>query len=180
MSYGPVQMLAVVFDGNRFRGEILPELERLKADGIVRILDLMLVRRDSVGAVAHLAMSDLTWQEAVEFGEVMGALAGFASDGIAGVEGGGLEGMAELMDGHLFDDEDAFRLEQLLPNSTTAAVALIEHLWAAPFLEAVSRAAGAELLNEWVRPQQIMAAGGSFGGLRAKGASTEATDSSAD
>ena len=174
MSYGPVQMLAVVFDGNLFRGEILPELERLKADGIVRILDLMLVRKDRAGAVAHLAMSDLTWEEAVEFGEVMGALAGFASDGLAGVEGGGLEGMAELMDGHLFNDEDAFRLEQLLPDSTTAAVALIEHLWAAPLLAAVSRAAGSELINEWVRPQQIMAAGGSFAGARTRG--KEASD----
>jgi hypothetical protein len=176
MSYGPVQLLAVVFDGNRFRGEILPELERLKAEGVVRILDLMLVRRDSTGAVTHLAMSDLNWEEAVEFGEVMGALAGFAAEGLAGVEGGGLEGMAELMDGHLFDDEDAFRLEQLLPNSTTAAVALIEHLWAAPFLAAVARAAGAELMNEWVRPQQIMAAGGSFARSSAKGG-MGATDS---
>ena len=48
-AYGPVQMLVVAFDGNRFRGEIWPELERLKREGVVRILDLLLVRKDSDG-----------------------------------------------------------------------------------------------------------------------------------
>ena len=30
--------------GNQFKGEILPELEKLKKAGIVRIVDLLLVR----------------------------------------------------------------------------------------------------------------------------------------
>ena len=36
-------------------------------------------------------------------------------------------------------------------------MALIEHLWAEPFLGPVSRANGFELLNEWVTPIQINA-----------------------
>ena len=167
MDYGPVQMLVVAFEGNKFRGEILPELERLKSEGVVRILDLMIVRKDSKGAVAHLAASDLGWEEAVKFGEAMGALAGFAAEGLAGVEPGAMTGMADLMDGHLFDQQDAFRLEQLVPNDTTAAVALIEHLWARPLLDAVARAQGFEMLNEWVEPTEIMATGGSFAGRHA-------------
>jgi uncharacterized membrane protein len=162
MSYGPVQMLVVAFDGNKFRGEILPELERLKNEGVVRILDLMIVRKDSNGTVLHMAASDLGWEEAVKFGETMGALAGFAAEGLAGIESGAMTGMADLMDGHLFNEEDAFRLEQLVPNDTTAAVALLEHLWARPLLDAVARAQGFEMLNEWVEPTQVMAAGGTF------------------
>ncbi len=162
MHYGPVQMLVVVFDGNHFRGEIAPELERLKREGVVRILDLLFVRKDSTGAIAHLSASDLDWEEAAAFGETMGMLAGFATDGIAGAERGSLVGMAELMDGHLFDEDDAFRLEQSLPNEMTAVVALVEHLWAEPYLAAVQRANGFELLNEWLEPAQIMAAGGKF------------------
>ena len=162
MSYGPVQMLVVAFEGNRFRGEILPELERLKNEGIVRILDLLIVRRDSTGAVSHAKASDLGWEEAVAFGEEMGALAGLAAEGLPGLETGAMTGMADLMDGHLFDEEDAFRLEQLVPRDTTAAVALIEHLWALPLFDAVARAQGFEMLNEWVEPQRIMTAGGSF------------------
>jgi uncharacterized membrane protein len=162
MRFGPVQMLVVAFDGNRFRGEIWPELERLKREGVVRILDLMLVRKDSTGAISHMVASDLDWEEASAFGETMGMLAGFARDGLPGAERGAIAGMAEMMDGHLFDEEDAFRLEQLLPNEMTAVIALIEHLWAAPLLAAVSRANGFELFNEWLEPTQIMEAGGRF------------------
>jgi uncharacterized membrane protein len=174
MGFGPVQMLFVAFEGNRFRGEILPELERLKREGLVRILDLLLVRKDATGAVMHLEATDLGWEEAVEFGEVMGALAGFARAGLRGIESGALVGMADLMDGHLFDQDDAFRLEQLLPNDTSAAVVLIEHVWAKPLHEAVGRAQGFELLNEWVDPLQIMIAGGSFDDAPAGGELGEA------
>ena len=163
MRYGPVQMLVLAFDGNHFRGEIQPELERLKKEGVVRILDMLLVRKDSVGAITHLVASDLDWEEATAFGETMGTLAGLATEGVPGAERGGLAGMAEMMDGHLFDEEDAFRLEQLLPNETTAVLVLFEHLWAAPLLAAVARANGFELLNEWLEPPQVMEAGGQFG-----------------
>jgi hypothetical protein len=159
VGYGPIQMLVVGFEGNRFRGEILPELERLKLGGVVRIIDLVLVRKDAAGAVTHVVASDLGWDEATKFGEVMGALAGFAREGLPGLERGGLAGMAELMDGHLFDADDAFRLEQLTPAGMTTAVALIEHLWAAPLLDAVARANGFEVLNEWVLPVQVMESG---------------------
>ena len=168
MGFGPIQMLVVGFDGNQFRGEIWPELERLKTAGVIRIIDLMLVRKDLSGAVSHMVASDLEWEEAAKFGEAMGALAGFAREGIAGVEHGGLAGMAEMMDGHLFDEEDVFRLEQLVPAGMTTAVALIEHLWAIPFLAAVSRANGLELMNEWVLPQLIMETGGEFARERAR------------
>jgi hypothetical protein len=166
MRFGPVQMQVIAFEGNRFRGEIWPELERLKREGIVRILDLLMVRKDSAGAIAHLAASDLDWEEASAFGETMGMLAGFASGGPAGAERGALEGMAELMDGHLFDEEDAFRLEQHLPNEMTAVIVLFEHLWAAPLLAAVSRANGFEMFNEWLEPMQVMEAGGRFAAKR--------------
>jgi hypothetical protein len=162
MEVGPIQMLVVGFPGARFRGEIWPELVRLKQAGIVRIVDLMLVRKDASGGISHVKASDLNWEEATRFGEVIGTLAGFAAGGLEGASQGGLAGMAELMDGHLFDEEDAFRLEQVLDPDTAVAVVLLEHLWAAPFLSAVSRAGGLELLSEWVRPEAVLAAGGAF------------------
>ena len=131
MGYGPIQMLVVGFDGNRFRGEIWPELERLKQEGVVRIIDMMLVRKDAAGAVTHIVASDLDWEEAAAFGEAMGALAGFAREGLPGVERGGMKGLAEMMDGHMFDEDDIFRLEQLVPAGMTTAVVLFEHVWAA-------------------------------------------------
>ena len=162
MNFGPIHMLVVGFPGSRFRGEIWPELERLKQLGIVRIVDLLLVRKDAEGGVSHLKASDLDWEEATSFGEVVGTLAGFAAGGVESAGQGALAGMAELMDGHLFDEEDAFRLEQTLDPATSVAVVLFEHLWAQPLLDAVSRAGGVELLSEWIRPEAVLAAGGSF------------------
>ena len=52
--FGPVQMLTIGFEGSRFKGEILPELERLKAAGVVRIIDLLVIRKDEAGAIAKL------------------------------------------------------------------------------------------------------------------------------
>ena len=102
-SMGPIQMTSLAFPGNRFRGEILPELEKLKKAGIVRVVDLLLVRKDELGNVMVTTASDLDWEEAVSFGSYVGALAGYAAAGPAGIEQGSMAGAAELADGHLFD-----------------------------------------------------------------------------
>ena len=153
---GPIQLLALAFDGNRFRGEILPELERLKRDRVVRIIDLLVVRKDGEGNVMVTTGSDLDWEEASALGAFFGAVAGYESGGPEGAERGAIAGAAELADGHVFDEDDVFRVTQALPNNETAALALIEHLWAVPLLEAVQRADGYELMNDWLRPQDIL------------------------
>src|SRR5438093_7022563 len=112
LTFGPVQMLSMAFDGNRFKGEILPELERLKRAGLVRIVDLLVVRKGSLEDVMVMTASDLEWEEAVSFGSFVGAFAGFASDGFSGLERGSIAGAAELADGHLFNEEDVFRVTQ--------------------------------------------------------------------
>ncbi len=65
-------------------------------------------------------------------------------------------GAAELADGHLFDEDDVFRVTQALPKNMSAALVLIEHLWAKPLLDAVDRADGIELSNDWVRPEHVV------------------------
>ena len=155
-SMGPIQMTSLAFPGNRFKGEILPELEKLKKQGIVRVIDLLLVRKDELGNVMVTTASDLDWQEAVSFGSYVGALAGYTAAGAAGIERGAMAGAAELADGHLFDEDDVFRVTQALPSDTTAVLVLFEHLWAKPMLEAVDRAGGIELTNDWIRPEEVV------------------------
>src|SRR4051812_5036156 len=155
-SMGPIQMLSLAFPGNRFKGEILPELERLKKEEIIRIVDLLLVRKDELGNVMVTTASDLDWEEAISFGSYVGALAGYAAHGPAGIEKGAMAGAAELADGHLFDQDDVFRVTQALPKNMSAVLVLLEHLWAKPLLEAVDRAAGVELSNDWIRPEEVV------------------------
>jgi uncharacterized membrane protein len=156
---GPIQMLCVAFDGNRFKGEILPELDRLKGQQIIRIIDLLVVRKDDQGRVMTMTASDLDWEEATAFGSYVGALAGYGAAGPEGVERGAMAGAAELADGHLFNENDAFRVTQSLPNNMSAALVLIEHLWAKQLRDAVERAGGTELSNEWISPEEILTAG---------------------
>ena len=160
---GPIQMLCLAFDGNRFKGEILPELDRLKRERIIRIIDLLLVRKDEEGRVMVMTSSDLDWDEATAFGSYVGALAGLGAAGPEGIERGSMAGAAELADGHLFNENDTFRVTQSLPNDMSAALVLIEHLWAKELRDAVERAGGRELSNEWLRPEDILTAGHDVG-----------------
>ena len=157
-SMGPIQMTSIVFDGNHFKGEILPELERLKRKKIVRIVDMLFVRKDSLGGISVTTATDLDWEEAVSFGSFIGALSGFAADGPEGINRGAIAGAAELADGHLFNEDDLFRVTQALPKNMSAALVLFEHLWSKPLLEGVARAGGLTLSNEWLSVERIISA----------------------
>ena len=78
-------MLCLAFDGNRFKGEILPELDRLKREQLIRVIDLLVVRKDGEGHVMVMTSSDLDWEEATSFGSYVGALAGYRAAGAAGL-----------------------------------------------------------------------------------------------
>jgi uncharacterized membrane protein len=155
-TFGPVQMLAIVFDGNDFHGKILPELERLKTHGIARIIDMLALRKDATGAVTTLTATDLDWEEATRYGAYIGTLVGFGAGGLEGAERGAIAGAAELADGHVFDAEDVFRLTSIVEPNSTIAILLLEHLWVLPLLEAVEDAGGYELTNEWVTPDDLV------------------------
>src|SRR6478752_6010541 len=144
---GPIQMLALAFPGDEFKGEILPALERLKRDRIIRVLDLMVVRKDGSGNVMVTTGSDLDWEEATALGSYFGALGGFLAEGPDGFDRGAIAGAAEMADGHIFDDDDLFRITRVLGDNTSAAVVLIEHLWVRPLNDAIARAGGIELTN---------------------------------
>jgi len=47
---GPVDYLVVEFPGSQFKGEILPELASLVQRGIVRVLDLVVIRKAEDGS----------------------------------------------------------------------------------------------------------------------------------
>jgi hypothetical protein len=47
---GPIDWIVVEFPGSRFNGEDGPELVALQDSGIIRILDLVIVKKDDDGA----------------------------------------------------------------------------------------------------------------------------------
>jgi uncharacterized membrane protein len=153
---GPIQVLVVAFPTALLHGKILPALDRLKHDGIVRVIDMLVLRKDSDGRILVATATDLDWEEVTSLGAYLGSLAGYAEHGAEGAERGALVGAAELADGHIFDDDDVFRLGRALGPDTTLGIVLIEHTWALDFLDAVADAEGADLLNRWVSPESVL------------------------
>ena len=160
---GPVQMLVLGFEGDHFTGEILPELRRLKDADVIRMIDLLFVRKDEQGELDVLHVSDLTPEEATEFGAIAGALIGLGADGEEGAVAGAELGAAALADGHAIGDEEVWHVEEAIPPGTAAAIALIEHRWAIPFRDAVVRAGGVALADEWIHASDLVAVGQQVG-----------------
>jgi uncharacterized membrane protein len=159
LTLGPVQMLVVGFAGDNFSGEIRDELERLKEHDIVRLIDLLLVKKNDDGEIEVLQTSDLDQNEAEEFGAVVGALVGFGAGGDEEVERGAIAGAAELEDGHVFDDNAVWYLSDAIPDGTAAAVALLEHRWAIPLRDKIAQAGGVTLSDAWIHAADLVAIG---------------------
>jgi uncharacterized membrane protein len=159
MAIGPVQMLVVGFEGAEFKGEIVAELNRLKDEGIIRVIDLIAVRKDEDGNVETLHTSDLSPDEAMEFGAIAGALIGLGAAGEEGAEAGAIAGAEAMEDGQVFDEENVWYAADAIPNGTAAGVALIEHRWAIPLRDAIMRAGGIPLVDEWIHATDLIAAG---------------------
>jgi len=83
MTLGPLEYLVVGFEGNRFTGQILAELRAASEKGIIRVVDLCVLKKDDQGNVTALELSELSGEEAAQLGPLAGNLLGlFAQDDI--------------------------------------------------------------------------------------------------
>ena len=159
MSIGPVQLLILGFEDPQFNGEILAELGRLRDADIVRVIDAVAVKKDDDGSIEILRASDLSSEEAQEFGAVVGALIGLGAAGEEGLEAGAEAGAEAMADGEVFDDDNVWYAADAIPNGTAAAAALLEHRWAIPLRGAIMRAGGYVLADEWIHAKDLIAVG---------------------
>jgi uncharacterized membrane protein len=159
MSFGPVQILVIGFDDPEFTGAIRAELERLREHDVVRLIDLIVVRKDEDGNVERLQQSDLTQDEAMEFGAIVGALVGVGADAEEGAEAGAVLGAAAMEGGHVFDNTDTWYVDDAIPPGSAAAIALLDHRWAIGLRDAIREAGGFHLADAWVHPADLIAIG---------------------
>ena len=124
MTYGPVDFLALDFKTDRLKGEILPELLLLVKNGIVRVIDLVVIQKYEDGHHEALEMQQL------------------APDILV------LLDPLEIEISGLIQAEDIANLAEVMENGTNAALLLFENLWAVKFREAVLRADGKLLAHE--------------------------------
>ena len=161
MAIGPVQLLVLGFDNPGFHGEIARELEKLRESGTVRVIDALAVHKDAEGEIEVQHLSNLTREEAIEFGSKVAALVGL---GIAGEEGmhAAAEIGAEQAAAHgleVFDDEVEWDVVGEIPNDSAAALILLEHHWAVPLRDAIARAGGYRIADGMIAPYDLLAIG---------------------
>jgi hypothetical protein len=123
---GPVEMALIGFPGNRFDGSIIPALAELVDTGTVRVIDLVVVKKDAEGNVTAAELSQLDDDEAATFEALDGEI------------------------GELFSDEDLAAAGAQLPPDSAAALLLWENSWATRLAAEVAGAGGLLLLHDRV------------------------------
>jgi len=131
MDIGSLEYVVIGFEDDHFTDEILPELNAIQEKGLIRVVDLLFVMKDTDGTVTVREVSELGDEELAAY------------EGIAG----------DLMG--LFTAEDVERLAEEIPPATSAVVVLLEHTWAVGLTEAVRRAGGMLFTGGLVTPDAL-------------------------
>ena len=131
---GPIDYLVVEFPGNRMTGEAFPILLDLVDRGLIRIVDLVFVRRETDGSVRGLAIADVDHDGRLDLAVFEGASSG------------------------LLDDADLRDAGTAIEPGSSAAVLVYENVWAAPFASAVRRSGGQLVASGRIPVQAILAA----------------------
>jgi uncharacterized protein DUF6325 len=130
---GPISYLVVEFPGNKMTGEGLPILVDLVDRGVIRILDLLFVGRETDGTAHVVELADLDSDGTLDVTIFEGATSG------------------------LLDEGDVADAGSVIEPGSSAAVLLFEHRWATPFTQALRRG-GAQLVAAGFIPHDALAA----------------------
>jgi hypothetical protein len=120
---GPIDYLALAFPGAKLTGDGLTQLVDLVDRGIIRVLDLRVVKRGEDGLITALTVADLDGDGVLDVAVFQGVESGLLGD----------------------DDLQAFA--DLVAPGDAIGVVVYENTWAAPFVAAM-RAEGAEVLAD--------------------------------
>ena len=160
MAIGPVQLIVLGFNHPDFHGEIISELERLRQNDTVRVIDALAVYKDAAGDLEVEHLSNLSEQEAIELGSTVGALIGLGIDGEEGAEAGAAVGAERAASGATSPlGNDEWDVLEDIPNDSAAALILLEHHWAVPLRDAIARAGGFRISDGFISPLDLIEIG---------------------
>ncbi|WP_371503471.1 DUF6325 family protein [Kitasatospora sp. NBC_00374] len=115
---GPIDYLVVEFPGSRMTGEGLPLLVDLVDRGIIRILDLVFVKKEDDGSVSGVELADLTGDGRLDLTVFEGVSSG------------------------LLGQDDIDEASAVLEPGSSAGILVYENTWAGPFAAALRRGGG--------------------------------------
>jgi hypothetical protein len=130
---GPIDYLVIEFPGSRMTGEGMPLLVDLVYRGIIRILDLVFVKKELDGSLTGLVVADLDSDGVLDMAVFEGASSG------------------------LVDQDDVEAAGGVLEPGSSAAILIYENSWAGPLAGALRRG-GAELVASGRVPVEALLA----------------------
>ena len=142
MTLGPIDFIVLEFPGNRFRGEILPDLFELVDKEIIRIIDLVIIRKDQ-GEVTVRELRELDPAHV----ELFSPLKAEVSEMITVI--------------------DINMIAEKLADNSTAGLLLIENLWAKKTQKAMLDANGRAVMFERIPHDVVEEALADIGALAA-------------
>jgi hypothetical protein len=131
---GPVDYIVVEFPGSKFNGEMATAVHDLVDRGVIRVLDLLVLKKAADGTLDAMEISDLDDSEAGSFRRFETELA------------------------MLLSEDDVEAVANAIDPGTSAAVLVWENTWAAPFASAARRSGGQLVASGRIPIQAIEAA----------------------
>jgi len=132
---GPIDYIVLGFEGNAFDGSIMSELSKASKNGIIRIVDLLFVIKDTDGNIIEGEFEDQTDELRKTFGD-----------------------FEHAEDLPLLSDDDVAKVGEQMKNNTAACILVIEHVWATGLKQAIKDAGGFLIADGRVHPEQVEAA----------------------
>ena len=129
---GPIDYVAVGFEGNNFNGSILSELSKAVKSGAIRLVDLIFVIKDDGGNVAVAEIVN-------QYDELKNAA---TESGYTG-------------DTPLITEQDINKLGASMDDDSSAGLLIIEQLWAKGLKNALLDAGGVLLAEGRIHPDTI-------------------------
>lgn len=131
MEIGPLEYVVIGLEDDRFTSDILPELNAIQQNGLIRVVDLLFVSKDADGTVTVQEVSELSEEEQQAYTALAEDLAG------------------------LLTTQDVERLAGEIPVGSEAVVVLLEHAWTLGLAQAVRRAGGMLFTGGMVTPDAL-------------------------
>ena len=130
---GPISYLIVEFPGNKMTGEGLPILVDLVDRGLIRILDLQCVSRDTDGSITAIELTDLDGDGELDLMMFEGAASG------------------------LLDESDFADAAHAIEPGSSAAILIFENRWATGFVQALRRGEAQVVAAGYIPQDAILA-----------------------
>ncbi len=130
---GPVDIAVIAFDEPKFDGSIANAIADLVAQGVVRILDIVLVNKDANGETTLFEVTDVDGDGIPDLIAVQGDIPGLLSE-----------------------DDAAFAIQEM-PNSTAIAMIAWENTWLIRAGQAIRNNGGTLIAYERIAAEDVQA-----------------------